>query len=208
MLGTLTSSSSRASSRDDLKARLGRLFLRATGWSMSGEVPTPRRFVLIAAPHTSNWDLAYMLAMGWIYGVKIRWMGKHTLFRPPMGWVLTAVGGMPIDRRSPHGVVEQMAQRFAEHDELILAVPAEGTRARREYWKSGFYEIAKAAGVPIVLGFLDFGRKIGGLGPALVPSGDTTADMDFIREFYRDKTGKHPEDFTPPRLKSEDRVHH
>ena len=133
MLGTLASLRTSAGSvGDDLKARLGQLWLRATGWSMSGGVPEPRRFVLIAAPHTSNWDLAYMLAMGWIYGTRIRWFGKHTLFRPPMGWVLRRVGGIPIDRRSPHGVVEQMAQRFADWYYVISADSFKKLRKTRE----------------------------------------------------------------------------
>ncbi|MEM7155500.1 MAG: lysophospholipid acyltransferase family protein [Myxococcota bacterium] len=185
-------------------AWLGRWWLKTNGWSMAGRIPEPRRFVLIAAPHTSNWDLPYMLAIGWVYGIRVRWMGKHTLFGPPFGWLMRKVGGVPIDRRAPHGVVAQMAERFAQADELMLAVPPEGTRSKREYWKSGFYEIAKAAGVPIVLGYLDFGNKVGGMGPPLVPTGDVVADMDVIREFYREKSGHRPAEFTQPRLRSEE----
>ncbi|MCA9709828.1 MAG: lysophospholipid acyltransferase family protein [Myxococcales bacterium] len=191
-----------------LRARLGHWWLRRQGWRVVGQPPTPRRFVLVGAPHTSNWDLPYMLAFGWIYGVRIHWMGKHTLFRPPLGWVMQRLGGIAIDRRSPHGIVEQMAQRFADADELVLAIPPEGTRSRVEYWKSGFYEIAKAAGVPIVLGFLDYGAKEGGIGPSLRPSGDVVRDMDFVRAFYRGKAGKHPEAWAEPRLRAEDRVSH
>ena len=163
-----------------LRARLGHWWLRRQGWRVVGQPPTPRRFVLVGAPHTSNWDLPYMLAFGWIYGVRIHWMGKHTLFRPPLGWVMQRLGGIAIDRRSPHGIVEQMAQRFADADELVLAIPPEGTRSRVEYWKSGFYEIAKAAGVPIVLGFLDYGAKEGGIGPSLRPSGDVVRDISYL----------------------------
>lgn len=187
-----------------LKARLGHLWLRSQGWRVVGDVPTPRRFVLIGAPHTSNWDFPYMLAFSWIYGVRIHWMGKHTLFRPPLGWLAYRLGGIAIDRRAAHGLVEQMAQRFAESDELIVAIPPEGTRRRVEYWKSGFYQIAKAAGVPIVLGFLDFGAKEGGLGPMLRPSDDVVRDMDFVRAFYRGKQGKYPEEWAEPRLRAED----
>lgn len=191
-----------------LKALLGHWWIRHQGWRLVGEIPQPRRFVLIAAPHTSNWDLAYMLAFSWVYGVRINWMGKHTLFRAPMGWLMKRLGGVPIDRRAAHGVVEQMAERFARAEELILAVPPEGTRGRVEHWKSGFYQIAKEAGVPIVLGFLDYEGKRGGMGPALRPTDDVKRDMDFIRAFYRDKVGKHPEGWTEPRLRAEDRVEH
>ncbi len=149
-----------------------------------------------------------MLAYSWIYGARIHWMGKHTLFAPPMGWLMKRLGGIPIDRRAAHGVVEQMAARFARSDEFILAVPPEGTRSRVEYWKSGFYQIAKAADVPIVLGFLDYGGKAGGIGPALRPSDDVRRDMDFIRAFYRDKLGKRPQEWAAPRLRAEDRIEH
>lgn len=187
-----------------LRSLLGRTYLRALGWKVEGAVPRPHRFVLIAAPHTSNWDLPFMLATGWVYGIRVRWMGKHTLFRPPFRWLMTRIGGVPIDRRAAHGVVAQMAERFAQSDELILAVPPEGTRGRRDFWKSGFYEIARAANVPIVLGFLDFGAKVVGMGPAIRPSGNVRADMDILREFYRGKVGKRPGMFTEPRLRSED----
>lgn len=187
-----------------LKARIGHWWIRRQGWRLVGDIPQPQRFVLIAAPHTSNWDLAYMMAFSWIYGVRINWMGKHTLFQPPMGWLMKQIGGIPIDRRAAHGVVDQMVQRFADSDELILAVPPEGTRGKVEYWKSGFYQIAKKAGVPIVLGFLDFEGKEGGLGPAVRPSDDVVADMDFIRAFYRNKKGKHAGDWCEPRLRMEE----
>lgn len=186
-----------------VRALIGRAYLRLTRWRIDGAVPRPRRFVLIAAPHTSNWDLPFMLAIGWAYGIRVKWMGKHTLFRPPFGWLMKSLGGLPIDRRAPHGVVGQMAERFAQSEELMLAIPPEGTRGLREFWKSGFYEIAKAADVPIVLGYLDFGGKVGGMGPAIRPSGDVVADMDRIREFYSDKTGARPELFAVPRLRAE-----
>jgi 1-acyl-sn-glycerol-3-phosphate acyltransferase len=186
-----------------MKRWLGRTWLRLHGWRLEGAVPKPHRFVLILAPHTSNWDVPFMLALAWVYGIHIEWMVKHSLFKPPLGWLLRRLGGIPIDRRGAHGIVEQMVDTFNARDELILGVPPEGTRKRGEYWKTGFYEIARRAGVPIVMGFLDYGNRVGGMGPVLHPS-DVASDMDRFREFYADKTGLRPTEFTPPRLRSED----
>jgi len=187
-----------------IKRLIGSAWLRLNGWRLAGEVPEPRKFVLILAPHTSNWDVPFMLALAWVYGIHIEWMVKESLFRPPLGWLLRKLGGIPIDRRAAHGVVGQMVDAFHEHDTLILGVPPEGTRRRSTHWKTGFYEIARGAGVPIVMGFLDFGNRVGGMGPVLHPTDDVGADMDRIRAFYVDKTGKRPESFTPPRLRIED----
>jgi len=190
-----------------LVARVGRfvadLFLRITGWETEGERPSAAKYVLIAAPHTSNWDLAYLLALAARYGVRPYWMGKHTLFRGPMGPVMRALGGIPVRRHLRENVVQQMARAFTERDELCLTVPPEATRGAAPYWKSGFYHIARTARVPIHLGYLDYARRRGGFGPELVPSGDLVADMDVIRAFYADKVGRHPECFGEIRLREE-----
>jgi 1-acyl-sn-glycerol-3-phosphate acyltransferase len=175
------------------------------GWRLGDTVPSDvRKAVMIAAPHTSNWDLPFMVWTAWAMGVRMRWMGKHTLFRFPYGWIMRGLGGMPIDRRSPHGVVAQSATKLMEADDLILTVPAEGTRSFREFWKSGFYAIAHQAQVPILLGYVDFGAKEGGVGPAVMPTGDVVADMDKIRAFYSKKVGKLPEKSGPIRLRAEE----
>jgi 1-acyl-sn-glycerol-3-phosphate acyltransferase len=186
-----------------VKRWIGQAWLKLHGWRLEGALPERRRFVLILAPHTSMWDVPFMLALAWVYGIHIEWMVKRELFRPPLGWLLRRLGGIPIDRRGTHGIVEQMVDAFATRDELILGVPPEGTRKRGEYWKTGFYEIARGAGVPIVMGFLDYGNRVGGMGPVLHPSADVASDMDRFREFYADKTGLRPAEFTPPRLRSE-----
>ena len=134
--------------------------------------PRRARFVLIAAPHTTNWDLLYFLACAWAFGIRPSWMGKHTLFRGPLGPVMRWLGGVPVDRARAGGLVAQMAQAFEREPDLVLTVPPEGTRARAAYWKSGFYQIARAARVPIVMGYLDYERRRGGLGPALIPGDD------------------------------------
>jgi 1-acyl-sn-glycerol-3-phosphate acyltransferase len=178
-------------------------FLKLTGWAPEGVRPTESRFVLIAAPHTSNWDLAFLLAMGGVFDVKMCWMGKHALFRWPMGWFLRKAGGIPVVRHKASSLVDQMAQVLRDADSLALVVPAEGTRGYVPYWKSGFYHIARAAQVPIVLSYLDYPRKRGGFGPAILPTGDVRADMDEIREFYADKVGRYPDQFGAVRLKEE-----
>lgn len=183
------------------------LFLRATGWRPEGPRPAARRYVLIAAPHTSNWDLAYLLALSWTVGVRVSWMGKHTLFRGPMGSVMRALGGVPVHRQRSNDLVAQMAEAFAQAPSLVLTVPAEGTRGYAPRWKSGFYRIAQAAEVPIVLGFLDYARRRGGFGPQVTPTGDVKRDMDRIRAFYADKVARHPERFGPIELASEDAAH-
>lgn len=182
---------------------VARWFLRLTGWQPEGSRPIEAKFVLIAAPHTSNWDLAYLLAMGAVYDIKISWMGKHQLFRPPLGWFMRAFGGIPIVRHQRRNMVDQMIQAFTDRDHLALVVPVEATRARTEHWKSGFYHIASQAEVPIVMGYLDYARKRGGFGPALTPSGDLRRDMDEFRAFYEPITPRHPEEFGPIRLEKE-----
>ena len=186
-----------------LRAALAKAFLRLTGWALEGSRPVPRGFVLIAAPHTTNWDLVYFLAHSWGFGISPSWMGKHTLFRGPLGPVMRWLGGVPVFRARAGGLVAQMADAFTQNPDLVLTVPPEGTRGRATHWKSGFYQIARAARVPIVMGYLDYERRRGGLGPLLVPGDDLTADMDAIRAFYADKHGKYPDRFGDVRLAEE-----
>jgi 1-acyl-sn-glycerol-3-phosphate acyltransferase len=182
---------------------LARAFLRLTGWQPEGERPSAPRFVLIAAPHTSNWDLAYLLAFAEVYDLRISWMAKHTIFRGPAGWLFRLLGGIPIRRSERADRVSSMAKEFAERERFALVVPSEATRGWAPYWKSGFYHIARRAEVPIVMGFLDYRRRRGGFGPLLRVTGDVTHDMDQIRSFYADKTGKYPAQFGPVKLREE-----
>lgn len=187
-----------------MKKLIAKIFLGVTGWKAEGPVPTPSRYVLIAAPHTSNWDLVYLLALSWALGAEISWMGKHTIFRAPFGAFMRAMGGVPVRRDRRNDLVTQMAELFDRSPSLILTVPVEATRERTDYWKSGFYHIARAARVPVVPGFLDYARRRGGFGPPLEPTGDIGRDMDVLRAFYSDKLGKHPEKFGEVRLLEED----
>lgn len=173
---------------------IGKTAYKLTGWRTEGEVPEEiPKAVLIVAHHTSNWDFPVGLMASFIWKIKPFWLAKHTLFRWPMGVVLKRLGGIPIDRRSSRNVVEQATRFFQITDNLLLTITPEGTRKKVTQWKSGFYHIAKAAGVPIVCAFIDYKRKIAGIGPTIFPTDDVIADMQKIREFYSTVTGKYPE---------------
>lgn len=165
---------------------------RRHGWQAVGTVPEPRRFVVIAAPHSSNWDFPYYLGLTDALGLRTHFMAKDSLFRWPMGRFMREVGGVPVDRSANRDMVQQMADEFARRDEFVLTVAPEGTRGASR-WKSGFYQIALKAGVPIVCGFMDYGRKVGGLGPTVWPTGDYAADLARIQAFYTGITPRHPE---------------
>lgn len=186
-----------------MKQGFARWLLSRLGWRLEGTRPVDQRYVLIAAPHTSNWDFPLMLLFAAAFDIKVRWMAKHSLFWPPLGWLMRAMGGLPITRHSRNGVVGAMVNAFATEPELVLVVPTEGSRDRMAYWKSGFYHIARQAQVPVVPSFLDFGSRRGGFGPALHVSGDPVRDMDAFRRFYAGMRGKYPELFGPVRLREE-----
>jgi 1-acyl-sn-glycerol-3-phosphate acyltransferase len=167
-----------------LRAALGRAILRLAGWRIDGALPDRPKLVVLAAPHSSNWDFVLGIAVVFALRLDIRFIGKAELFRGPLGPLMRWLGGLPVDRRRPEGFVEQTVAMFAERDHLLLAVAPEGTRKPVKKWKSGFYRIAVGAGVPIVPGFFDNGRKAIGFGPALVPSGNAEADIEKLRSFY------------------------
>ena len=172
---------------------ISRAILRLLGWRVDANLPAARKYVVIGAFHTSNWDFPLMLLLKSALGLKARWVGKHVLFRWPFGWLMRRLGGIPVDRRSPHKYVEQIVEAFRQRDELVLVIAPEGTRKKTEYWKSGFYHIALGAGVPIALGFADYPSKVGGIGASFTPTGDLESDLAQIRAFYADKRGLRPE---------------
>jgi 1-acyl-sn-glycerol-3-phosphate acyltransferase len=176
-----------------MKKLVARMVLWLGGWTVEGTPPTAPRCVLIAFPHTSNWDFIWTLAFAWALDVEISWMGKEEMFRWPFGGFMRALGGVPVHRKARANQVDQLAERLRDAKRLTLVVPAEGTRHWVPRWKSGFYHIARAAGVPVVLGFLDYGRKVGGFGPAVRVTGDVRRDMDAIRAFYAPMRGKYHE---------------
>ena len=187
-----------------LTALIGRLYLRLFGWRLEGVLPPIDKAVVIAAPHTSHWDLPHMLAVAWALGVRPSWLGKREIFRFPFGGLMRWFGGLPVDRRVRANLVEQAAQRFSEVNRLFLVVPPSGTRSRATHWKSGFLHIARRAGVPILCAYLDYRRRAGGIGPTIEPTGVAAIDMPGIRAFYDTITARYPELVTPVRLAEED----
>lgn len=176
-----------------MKRWIARGVLRIAGWKAGGNPPVAPKYVLIAAPHTSNWDFVWVLAFSWALGVPIHWMGKHAMFRWPFGGIMRLLGGIPVRRDRRQNLVQQLADLFAKTDSLVLVIPSEGTRGWVPNWRSGFYHVARAARVPVVLGFLDYRRKVGGFGPTVPITGDVRADMDRIRAFYDPAWGRYPE---------------
>lgn len=176
--------------------------LGLTGWRLVGEVPDLDKAVFIAAPHTSNWDGFWLLIAKCAFDIEVRFLAKHTLFWWPLGSILTAFGAMPIDRSKASAIVDDLAASFAQEDKLFLALAPEGTRRRMPHWKSGFYRIAQAANVPIVLAFIDYPTKQMGIGKTLAAAGHVDQDIVSIRDFYAQFTGRNPERTSPVILPS------
>ena len=185
---------------------LARKILMLYGWTVIGHMPkdTPRS-VLIAAPHTSNWDLWWMLLVAIVLKVRPNWLGKQELFRWPLGIFLRALGGIPVDRGTSQNAVQTRITVFSREEAMCLVIPPEGTRGKVDYWKSGFYHIAHGAGVPIVCSFLDYGTRTTGIGPIVQPCGDINADMLIFRKFYQGMTGRRANLFGPVRVNSSTR---
>ena len=163
--------------------------LKLCGWKTIGPDLEQKRFVVIGAPHTSNWDFPLMLSVVLKLRLEVFWMGKHTLFPFPFAWLMKWLGGIPINRAKSHSVVDETVHHYAEHEKLIVLIPPEGTRAKVNSWKTGFYRIAKNANVPILLGFLDADKKEAGFAGFFYPTGDIEKDMAEIRGFYSTKKG-------------------
>ena len=187
-----------------IKYYLARFWMWLFGWTIAGDLPADKKFVLIAAPHTSNWDFLFGLATVYVLRLKIFWIGKHTLFKAPFGYFMKRLGGIPVRRDAAHGLVKQIISQLQNSDNFIIAVAPSGTRKKAECWKSGFYRIACKAHIPLVCGYLDYSRKQAGSGLSFLPTGNITADMDRIRQFYQGIQGKYPDQVTPVRLMDED----
>ena len=172
-----------------LLALVARVGLRLSGWRVEGQFPADSRYVLIGAPHTSNWDFPLALGVCFACNVKIYWMGKSSLFRGLAGPVMRWLGGIPVNRDKPGGLVGQMITAFGRQPELVLAIPPEGTRSRVSVWKTGFYYIAQRAGVPVLPVYVDGARKVVGIAPLFYPTGDLEGDLPKIRAIYAGKQG-------------------
>jgi len=171
-----------------------RWLLKFIGWSVEGQVPSEPQYVLLGYPHTSNWDVPLGKLIFSVLGVRLHWVGKHTLFKKPQVWITKPLGGIPLNRDQTKNFVQAVVDVFKSTDELVLTVSPEGTRTKTDFWRTGFYYIALGAKVPIALGFLDYKNKRGGFGPVIHPSGNLEADLEIIKEFYADKYGKNPEE--------------
>ncbi len=183
---------------------LARIFWAFSRWTLVSEAAPTRPTVLVGAPHTSNWDFVLMLAIAWKLDIDVHWLGKKSLFHGWRGRIMRRLGGIPVDRADPARVVKDVVSQVHDGTVFGLVVTPDGTRGGNEYWKSGFYRIARETGMPVTLGFVDRTTMTTGLGPTIDLTGDVASDMDRIRAFYADKAGVRPERRTEPRLREED----
>jgi 1-acyl-sn-glycerol-3-phosphate acyltransferase len=167
-----------------------RVVLFAMRWKVNGRLPQTDKFVMIAAPHSSNWDFVIFMLVVFKFKIPVHWMGKHTLFTQPFRRLLIRLGGIPIDRSVAGDTVSTMARAFDRYDRLILTIAPSGTRSRTTTWKTGFYHIARKANVPVVCGYIDYRHKIAGVGPTFHPTGDMDTDIQAIQQFYQPFSGK------------------
>jgi len=174
-------------------ALVGRVVYRLLGWTCTGQTPAFRKYVVIAAPHTSNWDGIFLIGAASMLKLDFSFFGKDSLFKGPLGWFLKRRGGIPLDRSKNQSFVTQAVSWFARHDTFAIGVAPEGTRQLTPGWKTGFYYIALQAGVPIVLGYIDYSKKEAGILPeVLIPTGDIEADFEILRRLYG-PLARHPE---------------
>lgn len=171
---------------------VARFLMRLFGWHIEGKLPDIPKFVLIGAPHTSNWDFVLFLGLVFTLRVNVHFMGKVELFRSPIGWFFRYCGGIPVDRKKSTGLVEQMVKVINQSKEFILTITPEGTRHQVAEWKRGFYHIAKDAGIPIVMGVVDGRHKTVRLGQVFYPTGDIEADMKTIQGYFTGVAGIRP----------------
>jgi 1-acyl-sn-glycerol-3-phosphate acyltransferase len=177
--------------------------LSACGWRVVLAQPVPLRCVVIFYPHTSNWDFAIGLLAKWATEIFFRFVGKDTLFKGPLGAMFRRWGGIPVNRRESTGFIGQMKAEFARHDDFRLAIAPEGTRRLTAHWRSGFYHLARAAGVPVALAFIDYPKREVGVGGFVDLTGDVATDMARIGAFYADKRGRRPEKQGPVKLRED-----
>ena len=174
---------------------LGRMMMRLSGWRFDGTLPDVPKIVIVVAPHTTNWDFVIGVMVLWALDIKISFLGKHTLFRGLFGKWMRSIGGIPVDRASTHGVVGDAVEAFRVAERMVLALAPEGTRQLDKGFRMGFLHIAHGAGVPVLLAYFDFSRKVVGFGPLMHTSGDANADLATVLNYYRPIRGKYRKDW-------------
>jgi 1-acyl-sn-glycerol-3-phosphate acyltransferase len=167
---------------------------RLLGWEISGKLSgSIKKAVIIVAPHTSLWDFVYGRLAFWILDIPVRFMITQKYFKWPLGWLLTRLGGQPVKQSRPTRLLLEISGNFKNNDNYFLVITPEGTRELTSPWKKGFYQIAMQNHVPVIMAFIDYKYKKGGIGPAFHPTGDFDADMEEIEAFYRLFNAKHPD---------------
>ncbi len=184
-------------------AKIAHLILRLLGWKLIGERPPYKKYLVIGAPHTSNWDFLYFYLAALIFEIPINFMIKSDIFKGPLGPILRKMGGIPVIRSHSTNMVSQMIQAFQEREEMVLLIPPAGTRKHTDYWKSGFYHIALGAKVPLALATMDYQRKEVGISKVFMPSSDMKMDMDVMRAVYTPVVAKFPHEKSAIRLRQE-----
>ncbi len=176
-----------------------RLFIwlfKHNGWKIEGGIASDiKKYVLIAAPHTSNWDFVYSMAALKLFGISINFLAKKELFRWPLKKVFLNMGGIPVERTKNTRMVDATIKKFGERDELKLMISAEGSRKKVEKWKTGFYHVALGARVPVFMAYLDYERKVAGISDPFYPTGNRITDVAIIKTFYKNRKAKYPELF-------------
>lgn len=188
-----------------IPTNLAKKVAKMIGWSIEPPKSGEKKYILIAAHHTSNWDGFYLLLLTSAMGFNIHWIVKKVWLTPPVGWLIKLLGGIGVDRSKSTHFTRQIAKVFAENENMIIAIAPDGTRSKRDYWRSGFYYMALEAKVPIALGYLDYKNHIGGIGPMVMPSGDIKADFKIFSDFYKDLQAKRPEKTSRVALREEEK---
>jgi hypothetical protein len=178
--------------------------LRMCGWKLTGSRPGCPSYIVLGAPHTSQWDFFFVFLVAWGNGVDFSWVGKQELFRFPLGWFFRLTGGLPVDRRKSANQVDSLVALFQADPTLKILIPPEGTRRRVAKWKTGFYHAARGAGVPVVAGYIDYRTRECGMGPVMIPTGDFEGDLQPMYRFYEGITPRFPDQYMSPGL-AEDR---
>lgn len=174
------------------------MVLFVSGWTSSYKTDFNKdRCVMVAGPHTSNWDFLYAMAIFWKHNVNVKFFIKDSFTKGISGGFFRWMGAVGVDRSKKNNLVDYAISLFDENEKLVMLVPAEGSRKRVDKWKKGFYHIASGANVPVALGYLDYKNKIAGVDKMMNLSGNFEADMKIMEDFYKTKTGKYPELYNP-----------